>query len=88
MSDAQDDSWLEGTEGALEALKEVADMPDVNYEYRSVSQAFDDSDYATLVALAWRHQFEDDRVRFKRELRELEQYISRRVRALLEEGRG
>jgi hypothetical protein len=46
--------------------------------------AFRAEDYEQLIALAWRHQFDDDRTKFKRELRELQTHITQRILDLLD----
>jgi hypothetical protein len=46
--------------------------------------AFEPQDYEQLVALAWRHQFDDDRTKFKRELRELQEHLSQQILDRLE----
>jgi len=74
-----------GRTGALEALLEVAREPDIVSDYRTVSAAFEPDDYEQIIALAWRHQFNDDRSRFKREIRELQEHVSQRIITKLEQ---
>jgi len=74
-----------GRAGALEALLDVAREPDMVSEYRAASVAFEPDDYEQIISLAWRHQFSDDRGKFKREIRELQQHISQRIIANLEQ---
>ena len=42
-----------------------------------MSAAFEPDDYEQIIALAWRHQFNDDRSKFKREIRELQEHVGR-----------
>jgi hypothetical protein len=74
-----------GRAGALEALLDVAREPDIVSDYRTVSAAFEPDDYEQIIALAWRHQFNDDRSRFKREIRELQEHVSQRIITKLEQ---
>jgi len=50
-----------------------------------VSAAFEPDDYEQIIGLAWRHQFNDDRSKFKREIRELQEHVSQRIIAKLEQ---
>ena len=54
-------------------------------DYRTVSAAFEPDDYEQIIGLAWRHQFNDDRSKFKREIRELQEHVSQRIIAKLEQ---
>jgi hypothetical protein len=74
-----------GRAGALEALLDVARESDIVSDYRTVSAAFEPDDYEQIIALAWRHQFNDDRSRFKREIRELQEHVSQRIITKLEQ---
>ena len=71
--------------GALEALLDVAQDLDIVGDYRTVSAAFEADDYEQIIRLAWRHQFNDDRSKFKREIRELQEHVSQRIIAKLEQ---
>lgn len=71
--------------GALEALLDVAHQLDIDGDYRKVSAVLGMDDYEQIIALAWRHQFSDDRSKFKREIRELQEAISKRMIAKLEQ---
>jgi hypothetical protein len=73
-----------GRLGALEALKEVAALRDVVSENKTAAKAFGPEDYEQLIALAWRHQFSEERTRFKRELRELQAHVTPRILANME----
>ena len=74
-----------GREGALEALKEAADTTD-RKRFGLAINSFTAEDYEQLIALAWRYQFDEDRSKFKRELRELQEHVSERILARLELG--
>jgi len=70
----------QGQHAAYEILKVAAAAPDVVKDYRTIAAAFTDADYRQVVALAWRYQFSDSRYEFKRELNELQQHVTARVR--------
>ena len=70
----------QGQQAAFEILKEAAAAPDIVKEYGTIATAFTDADYRQIVALAWRYQFSDSRYEFKREMNELQQHVSTRVR--------
>lgn len=72
-----------GREGALSALQEVAELAD-HARFGSAIDSFEADDYEQIVRLAWRYQFDDDRSKFKRELRELQVHVSERILARLE----
>lgn len=74
-----------GRPGALEALKEVADEADRS-AYGMAIDSFEPEDYEQIISLAWRHQFVDDRSKFKQQLRELQTHVSDRILARLELG--
>jgi hypothetical protein len=76
-----------GRAGALAALSEVATDPEIVRQFGVPAAAFQDEDYQQLIALAWRHQFDDDRSKFKRELRELQAHVTQRILDLLELGK-
>lgn len=67
-------------DAAFEVLKAAAAERDIYGDYRTIADTFTDEEYRHLVTLAWRHQFNDDRYQFKRELREMQQYICDRVK--------
>jgi len=66
-------------DAAFEVLKGAAAERDIYGDYRTIAAAFNDEDYRHLVTLAWRYQFSDDRYQFKRELREMQQYVCDKV---------
>lgn len=72
-----------GREGALSALREAADAAD-RKRFGLAIDSFEPEDYDEIVRLAWRYQFDDDRSKFKRELRELQSHVSERILARLE----
>ena len=74
----------QGRIGALAALHEVAASSSMLSEYPTPTASFEAADYEQLVALAWRHQFDEDRTKFKRELRELQVHVSQRILDRLE----
>ena len=74
---------VHGREGALEALKEAAAKTD-RKRFGLAIDSFEDEDYEQLITLAWRYQFDADRSKFKREVRELQEHVSERILARLE----
>lgn len=70
--------------GALEALLEVAQEADIVRDYPRINAAFERDDYEQIIRLAWRNQFDDDRTKFKRDLRTLHEQIGQRVVSGLE----
>ncbi|MGO4359324.1 hypothetical protein AB4Y83_01355 [Terrabacter sp. RAF57] len=72
-----------GRQGALLALREVADAAD-RRQFGLAIDSFEQGDYDEIVSLAWRYQFDDDRSKFRRELRELQSHVSERILARLE----
>jgi hypothetical protein len=70
--------------GALEALRDAAHEIDIDGDYRTISAGFDTEDYEQIIALAWRHQFNDDRSQFKREIRGLQEHVAERIIGTLE----
>lgn len=79
-----DDDEAYGREGALAALEEVAAGSEMMKQFGIPAAAFREEDYQQLIALAWRHQFDDDRTKFKRELRELQIHVTQRILDQLE----
>jgi hypothetical protein len=84
MMKPENDEAGQGREGALAALNEVANDPHIIRLFGSAASAFQEEDYDQLIALAWRHQFDEDRTKFKRELRELQEHVSQRILDRLE----
>jgi hypothetical protein len=84
MVDPEDDEAGQGREGALAALNEVANDPEIIELFGSAASAFREEDYQQLIALAWRHQFDEDRTKFKRELRALQEHLSQHILDRLE----
>ncbi|MGX4658106.1 hypothetical protein ACWCHM_30980 [Micromonospora sp. SCSIO 07396] len=79
MFQPENDEASHGREGALAALNEVAADLDVVKQFGAAAGAFEPEDYQQLIALAWRHQFDDDRTKFKRDLRALQEHVSQRI---------
>ncbi|WP_104062514.1 hypothetical protein [Arthrobacter sp. 4R501] len=77
------DQTSHAREGALSALREVAEVAD-RERFGFAIDSFEADDYEQIVRLAWRYQFDDDRSKFKRELRQLQGHVSERILARLE----
>lgn len=84
MVQPENDEPGHGREGALAALKEVAADPGMLKHFGVPAAAFTDEDYEQLIALAWRYQFDDDRMKFKRELHYLQAHVTPRILDRLE----
>ena len=84
MVQPQNDETGQGREGALAALNEVATDSQMIRQFRIPTAAFRAEDYFQLIALAWRHQFDVDRTKFKRELRDLQTHVTQRILDRLE----
>jgi hypothetical protein len=84
MMQPDDDEVGHGREGALAALNEVAADLEVIKQFGDPAAAFEPADYEQLISLAWRHQFEIDRTKFKRELRGLQEHVNQRILDRLE----
>ncbi len=72
-----------GRDGALAALQGAAGAADTK-RFGLAIDSFESHDYEEIIRLAWRYQFDDDRSKFKRELRELQEHVSERILARLE----
>lgn len=72
-----------GREGALSAIKEVAETAD-RKQFGLALDSFEADDYEEIVRLAWRYQFDDDRSKCRRELRQLQVHVSERILARME----
>jgi hypothetical protein len=80
MSGNDDPDIAQGQQGALFALIEASQDLDLLKDYRLIAAAFEDDDYQTIIALAWRHQFDSERLHFKRQIRELQEHVCSRIR--------
>ncbi|MCC6497156.1 MAG: hypothetical protein IT193_12965 [Propionibacteriaceae bacterium] len=79
----EDAGGSHGRQGAIAAIKEAAATADAKL-YEIALLSFDSDDYEQIVALAWRYQFDTDRSKFKRELRELQEHVGKQILARLE----
>ena len=79
MRDTEPTEVTQSQQGGLLALVEASQDRDILADYRTIANAFDDEDYRTIIDLAWRHQFDNERLHFKREIRELQQYVCSRI---------
>lgn len=84
MADKLEGDAAQGRDGALAALHEVAEDPDMIAGFDIATASFEDQDYEQLITLAWRFQFDEDRTKFKRELRALEEHVRNRILDRLE----
>jgi hypothetical protein len=79
MTEKDDTDVTQGQQGALFALIEVSQDRDLVKDYRTIADTFEEDDYRTIIDLAWRHQFNNERLNFKRQIRELQQYVCSRI---------
>ena len=86
MTDESTNEPVQGRAGALAALREVAEDEDLTRQFGIAVASFEPDDYEQIIALSWRYQFVDDRSKFKRELRDLQEQVSGRILARLELG--
>lgn len=86
MTDELTNEPGQGRAGALAALREVAEDDDLTQQFGVAVASFEPDDYEQIIALCWRYQFDDDRSKFKRELRELQEQVSQRILDRLELG--
>lgn len=82
-SDEEATGSAHGRKGAFAALQEVASTAD-RTKFGIAIDSFEPEDYEQIIGLAWRHQFDDDRSKFKRELRGLQEHVAGRILARLE----
>jgi hypothetical protein len=79
MSENDDSDITQGQQGALFALIEASQDLDLLKDYRMIAAAFEEDDYQTIIVLAWRHQFDSERLHFKRQIRELQEHVCSRI---------
>lgn len=65
-------------ESVREVLRHVALSERLREDHAEVADVLDDDDLTRIADLAWRHQFDEDRSAFKRDLGELQQYVARK----------
>jgi hypothetical protein len=65
-------------------MLEAGQDPDIVADYHTIANAFTNDDYKAIVDISWRHQFNEERLNFKRDIRELQQDVSRRAVESLE----
>jgi hypothetical protein len=68
---------------AQEVFVQVARERDLAAEYPTAARATEEEALRRVVDVAWRYQFDPDRAPFKREIRELEEYVAKRMREIL-----
>jgi hypothetical protein len=66
---------------AREVLMGVALSEKLRSTYRHIAPGMDRSALEQLIDLAWRHQFAANRLNFKRDIRQLQEYVTKRVLA-------
>lgn len=65
--------------GARQALIAAAGKHDPE-EFATVPRYCDEDVLSQVIALAWRHQFDDTRVHFRRGVAELQAYVAGRIK--------
>lgn len=71
-------------DGALAALREVANDQEIAEAYPAAASSFTPADHEEIVRLAWSHQFDDDRSKFKRGIQALQEHLNEPMTARLE----
>lgn len=79
MGETESDANLQSLDGARQVLAEVARSRDMYQSHLPISEHCDDRVLHTIVDLAWRHQFSEERYGFKKKVRELQEYVARRA---------
>jgi hypothetical protein len=74
-----------GQAGALDAMLSASRDADLVSDYATIATGFDEDDYKAIIDIAWRHQFNDERLNFKRDIRDLQLHVSRKVLDRFEE---
>jgi hypothetical protein len=77
-SDSDPDSALTHVE-ARAVLLEIAESEALKEEFSLVSDSCTSDDLKEIVDLAWRHQFEDDRSGFKKDIKKLQEHVCDRA---------
>lgn len=76
---------LERTQaGARQALVTAAGKHDLD-EFATVPRYCDEDVLRQVIGLAWRHQFDDSRSPFRRNISELQQYVAGRIKLKLKQ---
>ena len=79
MAKVQGDDNLQSLDGAREVLVDLARSREMQADHAPISEYCDDKVLHSIVDVAWRHQFSEDRYGFKKEVRELEEYVVHRA---------
>jgi hypothetical protein len=74
-----DDSAPQTLEEARTVLLGVARTTAMREEHALVASHCDEGTLSKIVELAWRYQFSTDRLAFKKEVRELQEYSAAKV---------
>jgi hypothetical protein len=84
MNENDESDLTQSQQGALFSLIEASQDLDLLKDYRIIAAAFEDGDYQAIIDLAWRHQFDSERLHFKRQIRELQEHVCSRIRPIRE----
>lgn len=79
LSDGQEGVQARTQAGARQALVAAAGKHSLD-EFASVPRYCDEDVLTQIVALAWRHQFDDSRAASRRNLAELQTYVAGRIK--------
>lgn len=63
-------------DGATDVLTKVAATRDMKDEHPLIADQFEESTLRQIAALAWRHQFSADRYGFRKDIREMQEYVT------------
>ena len=67
---------LQSLEGARRVLVALGSNQEIRASHEVIAPFLDDTTLGRIVELAWRYQFSDDRYGFKRDIRELGEYVA------------
>lgn len=74
-----DEDALPTQADALSVLLEVSQEEKMRKAHPLVAEFCDDEDLETIVKIAWRYQFIEDRYAFKKDIKDLQENISRKI---------
>ena len=73
--DPDDLDDVQSREGARAVLLALSKEDGIRRDYAIIVNFCDDAMLQAVVDMAWRHQFSEDRYGFKKDVRELAQYV-------------
>jgi hypothetical protein len=86
-SDMSEENQSQTLEDAKAVLIGIATDDEMREEHSLIADFCDQETLGSIVDLAWRLQFTEDRYSFKKGIREIEQHVALKVRQALEQAR-